>query len=113
MIGLQNGNDPKVENLECYKMLISAIVERAVKDYKRFDYRKGEKLKDKHLSEEEIDKLNNREQGYLSAVSFFNSPDYEYFSEILGFRLTGQELMAELDRRKLKRLKKKVVQQAV
>ena len=40
---------------------------------------------------------------YLSAVGFFKGDDYKYYAALIDFPYTGEEIMAELDKQKLKK----------
>lgn len=92
--------DPTLDN---YKLLLSAIIEKAVDDYKNFDYKKGLELVNADLTGEQEAKLRGRARSYMDAVRFFKGPQYEYYAETIGIELSGEDLMAELDRQKLEK----------
>ena len=92
--------DPTLDN---YKLLLSAIIEKAVDDYKNFNYKKGLELVNADLTGEQEAKLRGRARSYMDAVRFFKGPQYEYYSETIGIELSGEDLMAELDRQKLEK----------
>ena len=96
--------DPTLDN---YKLLLSAVIEQAVKDYMGFDYRKGLELVNADLTGEQEAKLRGRARSYMDAVRFFKSPQYEYYIGTIGLDLPGDALMAELDRQKLEKKSRK------
>ena len=48
-------------------------------------------------------KLEWTDRLYLSTVGFFIGDDYRYYATLIGFNRTGEEIIAELDRQKLKK----------
>ena len=46
-------------------------------------------------------KIEWRDRLYLSTVAFFKGDDYKYYADLIDFKYTGEEIMAELDRQKV------------